>query len=115
MEQSSKVIAHYGRREVKEPPCSRKSRPTTCRATVSVAEAGDAPALQFLRKIGALQRRIGLRHGRRDFPVAQACQAVDPISARDGPDVRPQRPRNEPEISACARGEFEACLEQERI
>ena len=30
-------------------------------------------------------------------------------------DVRPQRPRKEPEISACARGEFEACLEQERI
>jgi hypothetical protein len=29
---------------------------------------------------------------------------------------RPQRPRNvEPDISACVRGEFEACLEQEQI
>jgi hypothetical protein len=28
---------------------------------------------------------------------------------------RPQRPRNEPEISACARCQFEACLEQEQI
>jgi hypothetical protein len=40
---------------------------------------------------------------------------MDPISARDGRDVRPQRPRKEPEISACARGEFEACLGQEEI
>jgi len=40
---------------------------------------------------------------------------VDPISALDGRDVRPQRPRKEPDISACARGEFEACLEQKQI
>ena len=40
---------------------------------------------------------------------------VDPISARDRRDVRPQGPRNESEISACARGELEACLEQEQI
>jgi NO-binding membrane sensor protein with MHYT domain len=29
--------------------------------------------------------------------------------------LRPQRSRNEPEISACARSEFEAWLEQEQI
>jgi len=40
---------------------------------------------------------------------------VDPISARYRRDVRPQRRRNEPEISACARGEFEAWLEQKQI
>jgi hypothetical protein len=40
---------------------------------------------------------------------------MDLISARVGHNARPQRPRNEPEISACARGEFEASLEQERI
>jgi len=40
---------------------------------------------------------------------------VDPIPARIGSDVRPRRPRNELEISACVRGEFEAFLEQEQI
>jgi hypothetical protein len=27
----------------------------------------------------------------------------------------PKRPRNEPEISACVRGDFEACLEEEQV
>ena len=48
-------------------------------------------------------------------PAESKAALKDPISARDGRDVGPRRPRNELEISACVRGEFEACLEKEQI
>ena len=64
----------------------------------------------------------GSEHRARIFDPARARlwllgggDPVDPISALHRRDVRAQRPRNEPEILACVRGEFEACLEQEQI
>jgi len=46
--------------------------------------------------------------------LAEVIQWIQSLRAM-GVMSEPQRPRNEPEISACARGEFEACLEEERI
>jgi hypothetical protein len=63
------------------------------------------------------QRRVkdGEAERRENLNFFGGGDPVDPISACDGRDVRPQLPLNEPEILACARGEFEACLEQERV
>lgn len=63
------------------------------------------------------QRRLkdGEAQRREDLNFFGGDDPVDPISARDRRDVRAQRPRNEPEILACARAEFEAWLEQERV
>jgi hypothetical protein len=52
------------------------------------------------------------RNTDREAAGAELCEQLR-VSGIGG--NRPQRPGNEPEISACARGEFEACLEQERV
>jgi len=72
-------------------------------------------ALGYWCNFKAIQATIGNKRVWRRVSPFRTSDPVDPISPRDRCDVRPQRPREEPRFSACARGELEACLEQKRI
>jgi hypothetical protein len=102
-----------GEAAVEEISASRRDRGVSPGGFLVVADgarAGRGGALP------ALEHRAGiLDPTRARLGLLRKSDPLDLISRRDGRDVRPQRPCNEPEISACARGEFEACLEEERI